>query len=296
VKKDAWNAFFCKNTKIGVLNIDSLDGDTMDRSVQPVYIKNYDTGLINKLNNDMDHCWDGVYTCQKRRTRFHAQLQTDKAYVVEYTGTPPGNQKFYLTSGMTGTGVELKVQYPESGAYEVYINNVEVTINSWDASLGAPGLLTKTKGCGEYRYVGVKNYLDVFMTPGCELEIRKRDGVLTNVRMEWTVADFYADGGTDKFADRVAAALGIHKSRVKVVAVYEGSVKVQYLVLAEKTDTNVVTTLKTISSSIETKILATNYYLGAPIIGVDIAGIQNGIDILNPPVIAVVSPVAAIGD
>lgn len=90
VKKDKWNAFFCKNTKIGILKFDSLDGDTMDRSVQPVYMKNYDTGLVNKLNNDMDHCWDGVYTCQKRRTRFIAQVQTDKAYVIEYTGTPPG--------------------------------------------------------------------------------------------------------------------------------------------------------------------------------------------------------------
>lgn len=174
---------------------------------------------------------------------------------------------------MTGTGVELKVQYPESGAYEVFVNNVEITINDWDASLGAPGLLVKNKGCGEYRYVGVKNYMDVFMTPGCEIEIRKRDGVLTNVRMEWTVAEFYADGGTSKFADRVSAALGIHKSRVKVVAVYEGSVKVQYHVLAEKTDTNVSNTLKVISSSIETKILTTNYYLGATIIGADIAGI-----------------------
>jgi len=198
---------------------------------------------------------------------------------------------------MTGAGVELKVQYPESGAYEVYVNNVEITINSWDASLGAPGVLTKNKGCGEYRYVGVKNYMDVYMTPGCEIEIRKRDGVLTNVRMEWTVAEFYADGGTDKFADRVAAALGIHKSRVKVVAVYEGSVKVQYLVMAEKTDANVATTLTVLSSSIESKILATNYYLGAKIIGVDIAGIQNGIDILNPPVIAsTTSSVAVIGD
>jgi hypothetical protein len=91
--------------------------------------------------------------------------------------------------------------------------------------------------------------------------------------MEWTVAEFYADGGTSKFADRVSAALGIHKSRVKVVAVYEGSVKVQYHVLAEKTDTNVSNTLKVISSSIETKILTTNYYLGATIIGADIAGI-----------------------
>lgn len=70
---------------------------------------------------------------------------------------------------------------------EVYVNNKEVTINSWDAELGQPGVLKKNKGCGENRFVGVKNYLDLFITPGCELEIRPRNAVLTNVRMEWTL-------------------------------------------------------------------------------------------------------------
>jgi len=121
---------------------------------------------------------------------------------------------------MDGTGVELKIQYPESGAYEVFVNGVLKTVNSWDSNIGAPSVLTKTAGCGENRFVGVKNYMDVFVTPGCEFEIRPRNAVLTNVRMEWTLAEFYADGGTSTFADRVAAALNIHKSRVKVVAVY----------------------------------------------------------------------------
>lgn len=113
---------------------------------------------------------------------------------------------------MTGTGVELRVQYPESGAYEVYVNGVVVQVNAWDATIGAPAVLSKTKGCGENRFVGVKNYMDIFVTPDCTFEIKPRDAVLTNVRIEWTLAAFYADGGTSKFADRVAAALGIHAS------------------------------------------------------------------------------------
>jgi len=137
---------------------------------------------------------------------------------------------------MTGTGVELRIQYPESSAFDVFVNNVEVQINNWDMAIGAPGKLTKTAGCGENRFVGVKNYMDVFVTPGCEFEIRPRNAVLTNVRMDWTLAAFYADGGTSTFADRISAALGIHKSRVKVVAVYEGSVIVQHLIMAETTD------------------------------------------------------------
>ena len=42
--------------------------------------------------------------------------------------------------------------------------------------------------------------------------------------------EFYASGGTTSFADRVSAALGIHASQVKVVAVYKGSVVVEYLI------------------------------------------------------------------
>jgi len=46
--------------------------------------------------------------------------------------------------------------------------------------------------------------------------------------MEWTMADFYADGGTTKLIDRISASLGIHASSIKIVGVYEGSLIVDY--------------------------------------------------------------------
>jgi len=49
---------------------------------------------------------------------------------------------------------------------------------------------------------------------------------MTAVRMDWTLDEFYSNGGVTSFANRVAAALGIHVSTIKVVAVYEGSVVV----------------------------------------------------------------------
>lgn len=70
--------------------------------------------------------------------------------------------------------------------------------------------------------------MEFFLTPGCEIEIRPKNAVMANVRMEWTLDEFYADGGTSKFEDRIATALGIHASRVRVVAVYQGSVQVEY--------------------------------------------------------------------
>lgn len=50
------------------------------------------------------------------------------------------------------------------------------------------------------------------------------------VRLQWTMEEFYANGGPVSFADRVAGALNIHASRVKVVSVYRGSVVVDYVV------------------------------------------------------------------
>jgi len=48
------------------------------------------------------------------------------------------------------------------------------------------------------------------------------------VRMEWSVDEFFNNGGTTTFVDRVAGSLGIHASTIKVVSVYEGSLVVNY--------------------------------------------------------------------
>lgn len=46
--------------------------------------------------------------------------------------------------------------------------------------------------------------------------------------MEWTLDEFFEDGGTTEFVDRVAGSLGIHASTIKIVSVYQGSVVVVY--------------------------------------------------------------------
>jgi len=82
--------------------------------------------------------------------------------------------------------------------------------------------------CAENRYVAVKNYLEFFITGECELEIAPRDAIMTKVRMEWTMEQFFENGGTTAFIDRLCASLGIHASTVKVVGVNSGSVLVNY--------------------------------------------------------------------
>jgi len=71
------------------------------------------------------------------------------------------------------------------------------------------------------------------MNAGCELIIKPIDSIKTNIRMDWTLNAFYAAGGTTKFVDRVAAALGIRASTIKVVSVYQGSVVVEFIVIPD---------------------------------------------------------------
>ena len=53
--------------------------------------------------------------------------------------------------------------------------------------------------------------------------------------MEWTLTEFYSNGGTTRFVDRMAASLGIPSYRIKTLAVYSGSVVVDFVVEADDT-------------------------------------------------------------
>jgi len=52
------------------------------------------------------------------------------------------------------------------------------------------------------------------------------------------MAEFYSSGGPTSFVDRVSASLGIHASQMKIVAVYTGSVVVEYEVTADDDDSD----------------------------------------------------------
>lgn len=63
------------------------------------------------------------------------------------------------------------------------------------------------------------------------------------VRLEWTLEEFKGNGGTTAFIDRVAGSLGIHASTIKIVSVYEGSLVVNYNIVADDNDVNPEDTL-----------------------------------------------------
>ena len=226
--REIWNAWVCNNKEIGVLKFIGDDPDWEERNVSPVYVMDEETGFNNKVNIMMDHMWDGFYTGQKHKSQMNTLLQSNRNYTIEYTSTPFKNMRYKLMGGSGFT--KIRVHYWDAGSYHVYVKNKLIDYTEWDKNLGSASELSGYRGCGENRYVGVKNFLEFIITPGCEVTIKPRDAIMCNVRMEWTMEEFYASGGVTAFQDRVAAALGIHASRIKTVAVYKGSVVVDYAI------------------------------------------------------------------
>jgi len=136
------------------------------------------------------------------------------------------------------------VPYWNAGSYEVSVDKKVIPYTPWDTKIGRNAELTRKKGCGENRFVGVQNFLEFFITPGCTVNVAPRNAIMGGVRLEWTMEEFYSTGGVVSFTDRVAFALGIHSSQIKVVAVYKGSVVIDYMIMAEKEDKNESKTLK----------------------------------------------------
>jgi len=136
----------------------------------------------------------------------------------------------------------------------------------WDKDLGRHGELTKREGCGENRYVGVENFLEFYITINCEIKIVPRDSIMVSVRLDWTLEEFYAADGVDSFTDRMAAVLGVHASQIKVVAVYQGSVIVEYFVETLPDDEDPEKTLNQIELNFYEAVASGDLDLGAPLI------------------------------
>lgn len=111
----------------------------------------------------------------------------------------------------------------------------------------------------------------------CMVEIRTRDAIMVSVRMEWTYAEFFADGGTTKLVDRIGASLGIHASDIKIVSVYEGSLIIVYNIFSAFDEPSDLERLR--QKQIDT-IAKGNFNIGAPIIDSTVREkqiVQNGV-------------------
>lgn len=145
--------------------------------------------------------------------------------------------KYTLKSQNKQLALTVRIAYPSAESRQIIKDGERVDMNQWDEAEKMYGKVTG-KFCGENRYIGVKNILEFYITEGCVLQIAPRDAIQTMVRMEWTMNEFFSNGGTTKFIDRVAGSLGIHASTIKIVSVYEGSVVLNYDITVDTSSTN----------------------------------------------------------
>jgi hypothetical protein len=81
--------------------------------------------------------------------------------------------------------------------------------------------------------------------------------------LEWSLSDFYSNGGSTKLVDRISASLGIHASEIKIVAVYEGSLVINYWIISVLEDAAALATVQ----AKQNELMATNSLsLGAPVL------------------------------
>jgi hypothetical protein len=111
------------------------------------------------------------------------------------------------------------IDYPKAGAYSISANNAKIAPIAWNNAIGNYSEIKRDK-CGEHRFFGVTNVLEFYIEPDCTIIIQPVDAIMTNIRLQWTMAEFYKTGGSIAFIDKMAASLGIHASNIKVVAVY----------------------------------------------------------------------------
>lgn len=198
-------------------------------------------------------------------------------YVIDMTGTTPEKMRFKL-NGPAG-GALVKILYNEALLIEVKADGKVKNTTPWDKGEGRPKALTKNKGCGENRFVSIENFVEFYITAKCEIYLKPKNAIRGMVRLDWTLEEFYSDGGTSRFVDRLASVLGIHKSRVKIVAVYEGSVIVEFFVEAlNASDDNASSTatqqeLDDLTRTMVRLLSSGAANLGAPVLGFEGDGI-----------------------
>jgi hypothetical protein len=137
VWKAKMNVFVCNyptggnQGRYGTLMFESLDGDTMERTLSPINVTAIDSVLnsdstkyFNKLNSFMDHVWDGFYTGQLRLSRFMSLVQFGREFNVTYTSTLPTNMRYQLGGeDSPSDGVVVTVWNVRPYSVHVYKNN-----------------------------------------------------------------------------------------------------------------------------------------------------------------------------
>lgn len=187
----------------------------------------------------MDHVWDGFYTGHLRLQKFISVVDLRYDYNLYYSGTPPKDQKFRIDGVEMNQGAIFKILYPNAGTYWLYDSNgdrIQPIVFDPEGTATTLEDITRTS-CGEHRYDMTTTTLEFYMNQGCQFTIKSVDAIQGFVRIDWTMAEFFADDGVSKFINRLASVLNIAPSRIKVAGVRAGSVIIDTIIEPDPTNT-----------------------------------------------------------
>jgi len=77
--------------------------------------------------------------------------------------------------------------------------------------------------------------LEFYMNANCKFTIKPVDAIQGFVRIDWTMDEFFADDGVDRFINKLASVLNIPPSRIKIAGIRQGSVIVDTIIEPDTT-------------------------------------------------------------
>ena len=83
--------------------------------------------------------------------------------------------------------------------------------------------------------------------------------------MEFTLAEFWEEGGVVTFVDRMAAVLGIHRADIKIVQVYEGSTVIEFMIISNPEDEEPLS-LTNVKDNFVSAVSTMATFMGSPLL------------------------------
>jgi hypothetical protein len=236
----AWNAWLCPASaglKHRRLVIESMDGDTEERSLVPVALTDTQRGTTDLMNGGQDHGWCFGYTCLKRLSTFHATVAMGKRYQLDFSGTNPGHLRYHLRAEAADEAIVLSMFYANPQRLQVYVDGEPVedanyrdgsyvggcktaeTNDGWmDTPITCP---TLTDSTGRNAYNRTTHEIHLVLRGDTVVEVRTLPVVLVSMDLAISITDFYAE--ESNIVSNIAFVLGIPSSRIRVVDIVAGT-------------------------------------------------------------------------
>ena len=222
-EQEAWNAWFCFNENLALLEIEALPGD-YEEAVFPAYFIRLD-GMRNEANSYLNFLLDyhAIGMNIDRATpvikpKYPGIIETGHEYEVEFYGSVPYDMKMRI-NGVTSSSkyAYVTIKYDRTLSVVVRVNEEKIPpiVNYVDTFHGT--------NCGDNEWDPSTHTMNLYLTPECWPDIHTIDSIQFTIRLSMTVDEFLNSNGSAQMIDKLAAALGIHTSRIRVVGIRSGS-------------------------------------------------------------------------